>query len=124
MVDATTKALVQEGRVAVASKAVDLTSVVRRVTGPLLYLCSPEGRTGANCRFVDFYFLEYDDWSDRRLPEALHDIFTDMSEALHAACSAPDVGRNFDSTPEPLLERLRRVNTERGAAPMAAPPRL
>jgi hypothetical protein len=44
-----------------------------------------------------------------------------MAGALHDTCSAPVVARNFDSTPEQLFERLRRVNTEPDASPNGGP---
>jgi len=34
------------------------------------------------------------------------DVLRDMSTALHDSIEAPDVARNFDSTPEQLLIRL------------------
>ena len=107
--------MVEEVRAAVAAEAIDLHRVVHSLDALLQYLCSPEGRTDGNCRFVDSFFMEYDAWAERGLPVPLHDILADMAGALHDTCSAPDIARNFDSTPEQLLARLRRLSTEPAA---------
>ena len=55
----------------------------------------------------------YDElWVERNLPDPFHDIFADMSGALHDTISAPEIAENFDSTPEQLLKRARDLNTE------------
>jgi hypothetical protein len=45
------------------------------------------------------------------LPEPFVDILADMGSALHDTVSAPLIAANFQSTPEQLLERARRLLT-------------
>jgi len=111
MADPTTTSHVDHLHAAVTADPVDVRHVVGCLDSLLQYLCSPQGRTDGNCRFVDSFFTVHGEWADRELPGPLHDIFADMSGALHDTCSAPDIARNFDSTPEQLLARLRSMNT-------------
>jgi hypothetical protein len=115
MADSKTTAMVEELRDALTAETIDLRQVVQRLDALLQYLCSPEGRMDANCRFVDSFFMEHDSWAEQGLPAPLHDIFADMAGALHDTCSAPNIARNFDSTPEQLLARVRNVKTELAA---------
>jgi hypothetical protein len=123
MADAKTTGLVQQVQAALATEPVALGRVVGALDSLLQYLGSPEERTDANCRFVDSFFMEHDEWAERGLPDALHDLLAHMAEALHDTCAAPHIGRNFGSTPEQLLERLRRMSTEPDAAPNGGPAR-
>jgi hypothetical protein len=75
----------------------------------LEYLASSGGRTDANCRAVDLFLTLMEDWRTKPLPETYLDILSDMSGALHDTVSAPEVASNFESTPEQLLERARRL---------------
>lgn len=88
------------------------------VLAPLLvslleFLASPEGRTDANCRAVDYFFC-LGDWSWGRLPEPWESLFADLGGGLHEAVAAPDIAEALQATPEQLLERVR------AAAPQAA----
>jgi hypothetical protein len=83
------------------------------------YLTSEHGRTDVNCGGVDLFFMFDDLWVERNLPDAFHDIFADMAGALHDTMSAPEIAENFDSTPEQLLKRARKLNTEPASAPDA-----
>jgi len=78
----------------------------------LEYLSTPEGRTDANCRAVNSFFMHNDLWVDRNLPDSFHRIFADMAGTLHDTISAPEIARNFDSTPEQLLKRAKELNIE------------
>ena len=78
----------------------------------LEHLTTEEGRTDINCKAVDYYFMNNDLWAEKELPDELHDIFADISGALHDTISSPEVAKNFDSTPEQLLDRLKRVRIE------------
>ena len=112
MTDTETIALVEQVQSAVTADTVDLRRVVQALSSLLQHLCTPEGRTDGNCRFVDSFFNQHDEWANCKLPDVLHDIFADMSGALHDARSAPDIAQNFDSTPEQLLERLNGISIE------------
>jgi hypothetical protein len=50
-------------------------------------------------------------WDADQLPEPFVDILNDMGSALHDTVSAPLIAANFQSTPEQLLERARRLLT-------------
>ena len=51
----------------------------------------------------------YEVWDGDELPQPFVDILADMSGVLHDTVSAPDITANFESTPEQLLERARRL---------------
>ncbi len=74
----------------------------------LAFLASERGRTDANCCAVDRFFSECPKaW--RSLPLVLREIFDGMSATLHEAIYAPKIAENFETLPEQLLERLRRI---------------
>jgi hypothetical protein len=75
----------------------------------LTFLSSPHGRTDANCSAVDHFFTVDDTWVSDRLPDSFMEIMADISGALHDTVSAPQIARNFSSTPEQLLERARSL---------------
>lgn len=86
----------------------------RALEGLFEFLASGEGRTDANCSVTDRFFGTpwEDDWN--RLPAAWVNILEDVAGTLHDAIHAPAIARTFESTPEQLLERVRRL-PERGA---------
>jgi hypothetical protein len=90
-------------------RPVDSTALKAAMLTVLEFLVSPSGRTDANCRAVDYFLMQDEAWSAKELPQAFVDILADMSGALHDTISAPDIAANFESTPEQLLERLRRI---------------
>jgi hypothetical protein len=87
----------------------DPPAIKQAIVAVLAFLASPKGRTDANCRAVDSFLMQDEAWDADGLPQAFVDILTDMSGALHDTVSASDVARNFDSTPEQLLERANRM---------------
>lgn len=76
------------------------------------FLCTEEGRTNENIDATDMYFcLHRDygfDWD--HLPESFQLILGDIGGQLHDAIEAPRIAENFESTPEQLLERLKKLN--------------
>ncbi len=84
----------------------------------LTFLCSPIGRTHANCVETDRFILWHFDWpvTWEHLPESYTDVLGDIGGTLHDTFGAPEIAENFDSTPEQLLERVRRLPVEPGAA--------
>ena len=90
-------------------RPVDSAAVKTAMIGVLEFLASPSGRTDANCRAVDFFLMRDEAWSADELPQAFVDVLADMSGALHDTVSAPGIASNFESTPEQLLERVRRL---------------
>lgn len=75
----------------------------------LSFLASPDGRTIANCAATDLFFCLSDDVDWSHLPDPYGDIMSDIAGALHDTVSAPEIARNFESTPEQLLDRLRSI---------------
>lgn len=74
----------------------------------LVFLASIEGRTDANCDTVHHFFAATEaEWS--ALPEPYRTILDDMSGTLHETIYRPDIARTFESLPEQLLERVRRI---------------
>jgi hypothetical protein len=98
---------------AIISRPYDVPRIAARVEELLVCLSSREGRTNGNCVAVDSFFCIRDgwegDWEDE--PAALADVLGDMGGALHDTISAPEIAENFDSTPELLLEQLRRFRS-------------
>ncbi len=110
--DPTTSDLVGAVQSALAGTHLDLIALKEALIQLLQYLASAEGRTDGNCRAVDLFFLLDDLWVKRNLPAPFCDLFGDMGGCLHDAVSAPKIAENFDSTPEQLLERAKRLSTE------------
>ncbi len=109
------KPLLHKVYVDVLAGPVNLQRLKLSVTDLLKYL-SAEGRTNSNCWAVDLFFCSYEDlwerdWSEQNLPDDFHDLLAMMGEALHDTVKSPDIARNFDSLPEQLLERARRLKT-------------
>jgi hypothetical protein len=69
-------------------------------------------RTQANLVATDQFFVSWYEWPSRAdfLPEAYRRVIDDMGGFLHDAISAPEIAANFDSTPEALLARVRRLS--------------
>jgi hypothetical protein len=95
-----------------SASRIDLVTIKASVLSLLEYLASPKGRTDENCKAVDSFFGLDDSWPEKELPDDFHDLLADMGSVLHDAISAPEIAENFDSTPEQLLERARKLNTE------------
>ncbi len=122
--DLRTKDLVETIQTVLAKDTFELNVLKDSLIALLEYLSSAEGRTEANCKAVDSFFMFDDLWVKRNLPDPFHDIFADISGALHDTVSSPEIAENFGSTPEQLLKRARELNTERmDAANSAKSPR-
>lgn len=86
----------------------DLVEVHTALECLLVFLVTPAGRTDANCTAIDS-FLGLGEFEWPELPDAFHDILADMAGTLHYTVSNPEIAANFDSTPEQLLVRIRRI---------------
>jgi hypothetical protein len=87
----------------------DRTALVAALERLLSFLTSESGRTDPNCAVTDaFIFATEEEWS-AAAGEELRPILEDMGGTLHDTIYAPNIARNFDSTPEQLLERLRKL---------------
>jgi len=87
----------------------ELPALRAAIIAVLEFLASPAGRTDANCGAVDSFLMRDEVWDGDRLPQAYVDILADMAGALHDTITAPDIAANFESAPEQLLERARRL---------------
>jgi hypothetical protein len=96
----------------------DLATLKASLERLLVFLCSPIGRTHANCVETDRFFLWHFEWpvTWEHLPDSYTDVLGDIGGTLHDTFGAPDIAENFDSTPEQLLERVRGLPVEQGAA--------
>ena len=70
----------------------------------LRFLITPEGRTDANCRAVDYFFC-VGEWDWQAMPQSYQNLFADMGGGLHEAVAAPEIAEALDATPESLLTR-------------------
>lgn len=75
----------------------------------LEFLTTSSGQTNANCLTVDSFLMRDETWDGDRFPQSYVDILADMAGALHDTITAPNIAANFESTPEQLLERARRL---------------
>lgn len=74
----------------------------------LAFLSSPGGRTDANCCAVDRFFAPLEGrW--QHLPPALAGVISDLTGTLHDTVYAPQIAAHFESLPEQLLNRLRKM---------------
>lgn len=110
-VDAALRPLVERLHQCLTLKPVDSPALKAAIVGVLVFLASAKGRTDANCRAVDYFLAQDEVWDAEQVPEPFVDILADMSTALHDTISAPVIAANFQSTPEQLLERARRLLT-------------
>jgi len=110
--DSRARELVNAVQSIMAHNVPDLPELKKSLINLFEYLSSPNGRTDENCIAINSFFMFDDLWVDRNLPDHFHEIFVDISGALHDAVSAPENAENFDSTPEQLLNRARELNTQ------------
>lgn len=74
----------------------------------LVFLASPGGRTDANCCAVDRFFGNFEGhWS--HVPDELGKLLEALTGTLHDAIYAPHIAAHFESLPEQLLIRLRKL---------------
>ena len=114
--DSRARELVNAVQSILAHNVPDLSELKKSLINLLEYLSSPNGRTNENCTAINSFFMFDDLWVDRNLPDHFHEIFVDVSGALHDSVSAPEIAENFDSTPEQLLKRAKELNTRQSAS--------
>jgi hypothetical protein len=113
--DSRAKELVNAVQSILVHNVLDLSELKKSLINLLEYLSSPNGRTDKNCNAINSFYMFDDLWVDRNLPDHFHEIFVDVSGALHNTVSAPEIAENFDSTPEQLLKRAKELNTQQCA---------
>ena len=107
----TLERLVHDVYGAIADRPTELLVLKQAIVALLAFLASAEGRTDENCQAVDTFFCIRDDWQTdwTDLPGEFQLILDDMGGCLHDTVSAPEIAGNFESTPEQLLVRVRKV---------------
>ena len=98
----------------IARRPAALRALKEAMAALLSYLASPEGRTDSNCRAVDIFFCIRDQWETdwEHLPPEFRSVLEDIGGTLHDSVSSPQIARNFDSTPELLLARVKELSCE------------
>lgn len=89
----------------------DISAVKASLDDLLVLLVSADGRTDANCTVTDYFFSATEGWEGTwdHLPAELQSVLGDLGGALHDSVHAPAIAKTFESLPEQLLERLRRI---------------
>ena len=110
------KKLVEAVRNCIIERPTDLVRLESLLDSLLSFLTTPTGRTSGNCWETDLYFSLHDDHSFdwNHLPEDYKLILDDIGGQLHDAIEHPKIAENFESTPEQLLERTRKLRTKNG----------
>ncbi|HEV8660440.1 MAG TPA: hypothetical protein VGS96_17685 [Thermoanaerobaculia bacterium] len=105
------KSLLRHVYAAAVTRPADLRYLKNAMESLLSFLATEGGRTDANCCTTDAFFSAVDewerDWSD--LPENFRDVLDDLGGALHDTVHAPHIASNFESLPEQLLQRVRKI---------------
>jgi len=102
------RGLLHEAFFAIAHQPADISGVKHALESLFAFLITEEGRSDANCSVTDAFFCQ--EWPREHLPDALRAIVEDAGGALHDTIYAPHIARNFDATPEQLLERVRKLH--------------
>ena len=75
------------------------------------FLCKPENRTNQNCTNVDWFFAINSHWNrSNKYPEQ-HRNLLDNIGCLHDTFYAPEIAKDFESTPEQLLAQAKELIT-------------
>ncbi len=91
----------------VDSSRAEIKSAIEKV---LVWLNEPSNDTDANCRKVDLYvLLEIRLVERQKLSEDLESLLYARGGQLYDTHTAPDLAKNFESTPRQLLERARQL---------------
>ncbi len=110
------KKLVEAVKNCIIERPTDLKRLGSSLENLLSFLTTPTGRTNENCVETDFYFCLHDDhgfnWD--HLPEDYQLILADIGGQLHDTIEYSEIAENFESTPEQLLERVRKLKTKIG----------
>jgi hypothetical protein len=110
------KKLVEAVKSCIIERPTDLKQLNSSLEGLLFFLTTPTGRTKENCKEADLYFLLDDDhgFNFDHLPEDYQLILNDIGGQLHDTIKHSQIAENFESTPEQLLERIRKLRAKNG----------
>ena len=90
-------------------RPLDRAGILRALENVLAYLVLPENNSDANCKRADlFVTLEIDEIVEFDPPDDVGRILHDMM-ILHDTHTAPEIAKNFEATPDRLLERTRQA---------------
>jgi len=105
------KPLLQDVYAEVMRRPPALLALKQALESLLTFLATPRSRTNANCWATDVFFCLGEGWEGdwAHLPDAFGDILGDLGGALHDSVRHPDIARNFESLPEQILSRVRRL---------------
>ena len=110
------KKLVEAVKNCIIERPTDLKKLNSSLENLFSFLTTPTGRTNENCEETDLYFCLHEDhgfnWD--YLPKDYQLILDDIGGLLHDTIKDPHIAQNFESTPEQLLERIRKLKTKNG----------
>ena len=109
---------------ACATEKPSVAAVLNSLDNLLAWLVQPENNTNKNCRAIDL-FVTTEIWDKvcrspkggavTELPESVCSLIFDVGGQLHDTHTAPEVAVNFESTPEQLLMRTRKLKKQYAA---------
>jgi hypothetical protein len=93
----------------------DAARILNALEALLEWLTAPGNNTDKICRAIDVYVCT-EIWQllPDNLTEDIRELLYDVGGQLHDTHRAREVAENFDSTPEQLLARTRRLVAEFG----------
>jgi len=88
------------------------TSIASAIEDVLVWLNKSENNTDSNYKRVDYYVVKNIISNDvyDYLSEDIKEIIFDMGGALHDTHTSPEIAENFESTPQQLLKRVRKLS--------------
>ena len=114
MISSELKKLIENVHYCIIEKPTNFIQLYSSLEELIYFLTTPTGRTKENCEETEFYFMLHEEkgfnWD--HLPKEYQLILDDISGNLHDTIQAPQIAKNFESTPEQLLERIRRLKTD------------
>lgn len=103
--------LLEEAAKLLREKKTNPNQIKQSLINLMSFLCTEEGRTDRNCTATDSFFCLHDDngFDWQHLPKPFQLILGDIGGQLHDTITSPEIAKNFESTPEQLLERLKQL---------------
>jgi len=76
----------------------------------LLWLNDSDNNTDENCRRISIFIVtQVSNNVYERLPQDIQEVLFDMGAALYDTHTATQVAENFSSTPQQLLDRIKKM---------------
>lgn len=110
-VSPTLRPLLRHAYRAAVTRPTNLRELKNALESLMSFLASDGGRTDANCCTVDGFFSASAQWerSWSDLPKEFRNVLDDVGGVLHDTVYAPHIAGHFESLPEQLLQRIRRI---------------